>query len=74
MISSFCSGGDCVDVEVTSSACHSGGCVGVTPSVDGVVVRNTKDSAYRLRFTANEWSAFVQGVKAGEFDFGLTAS
>lgn len=55
--SSFCSFGDCVEVG--------------TGSIDGsVVVRDTKDAerATSLRFTREEWLAFVQGVKAGEFD------
>jgi Domain of unknown function (DUF397) len=58
-ISSFCSLGDCVEV-------------GQLP--DGAVtVRDTKDSERRaaLTFTRDEWAAFVQGVKAGEFDPAL---
>jgi hypothetical protein len=58
-ISSFCSLGDCVEV-------------GQLPG-GAVTVRDTKDSERRtaLTFTRDEWAAFVQGVKAGEFDPAL---
>jgi hypothetical protein len=53
-ISSFCSGGDCVEV-------------GQVPH--GVVtVRDTKDRGRELVFSNEEWAAFVAGVKNGEFD------
>lgn len=54
-----------------SSFCDMGGCVEVGQAPDGaVVVRDSKDAERRmaLAFTAEEWSAFVKGVKAGEFD------
>ncbi|MHC1563292.1 DUF397 domain-containing protein [Actinomycetospora sp. C-140] len=52
-----------------SSFCTEGGCVGVALDQDEVRVVDTKaaDGA-PLRFTAEEWAAFVAGVKAGEFD------
>ncbi|MFB6518595.1 DUF397 domain-containing protein [Streptomyces sp. NPDC056401] len=35
----------------------------------GRAVRDSKDkSGPILRFTPGEWSAFIQGAKAGEFD------
>lgn len=55
----------------TSSFCNLGDCVEVGQSSDGsVVIRDSKDAdrATSLRFTNDEWSAFVRGVKAGEFD------
>lgn len=54
-----------------SSFCDAGGCVEVGQSSDGsVLVRDSKDAerATSLRFTSAEWTAFVAGVKAGEFD------
>ncbi len=34
-----------------------------------VYIRDSKDlSQTPLRFTAQEWTAFVQGVKSGQFD------
>ncbi|MDD7941524.1 DUF397 domain-containing protein [Actinomycetospora lutea] len=51
----------------TSSFCTDGSCVGVALDQDEVRVVDTKSSE-ALRFTPAEWSAFVAGVKAGEFD------
>lgn len=54
-----------------SSFCSAGGCVEVGQSPDGsVIVRDTKDAerSQALTFTNDEWTAFVRGVKAGEFD------
>jgi hypothetical protein len=51
--SSFCSGGNCVEVAVGAE----------------VLVRDSKDlSVAPLRFGPAGWDAFVAGVKAGEFD------
>jgi hypothetical protein len=55
-ISSFCNWGNCVEV-------------GVAP--DGsVVVRASReaDQATALVFTRDEWTEFLKGAKAGEFD------
>ena len=54
-----------------SSFCSFGNCVEVGRSPEGaVLVRDTKDRAQQaLAFTDEEWTAFVAGVKAGEFDF-----
>jgi hypothetical protein len=45
--------------------------VEVAPLPDGgAVVRDTKDRTREpLRFTGQEWTDFVSGVKDGEFDF-----
>ena len=56
----------------TSSFCSFGNCVEVGLAADdgAVLVRDTKDGGQvALSFTAEEWTAFVAGVKAGEFDF-----
>jgi hypothetical protein len=47
-----------------------GQCVEVAPLTDGgMAVRDSKNPrGGMLRFTAGEWSAFVKGAKAGEFD------
>lgn len=55
----------------TSSFCNLGDCVEVGRAPDGsTIVRDTKDPERRtsLVFTEGEWSAFVAGVKGGEFD------
>ncbi|MDF5753957.1 DUF397 domain-containing protein [Spongiactinospora sp. TRM90649] len=52
--SSYSGGGNCVEVSVASGA---------------IGVRDSKQpGGALLRFTAEEWNAFVVGVKAGEFD------
>jgi hypothetical protein len=54
-----------------SSFCSAGGCVEVGRAPEGsVVVRDSKDPERltSLVFTAQEWRAFVAGVKNGEFD------
>jgi hypothetical protein len=54
----------------TSSACGNGACVAVASLDDGtVLVKDTKNDAHPvLNFTRDEWTAFVTGVKQGEFD------
>ena len=52
----------------TSSFCSDGGCVGVALADEVSVVDTKSDDGPALRFTRAEWSAFVSGVKAGEFD------
>jgi predicted secreted Zn-dependent protease len=52
-----------------SRACDSGACVGVARQGDLVVIGDTADPGARVsRFTMKEWSAFVAGVKLGDFD------
>jgi hypothetical protein len=58
---------------VKSSRCVSppGGCVEVAIKGNVVAVRDAKNpTCAPLIFTKSEWDAFVQGVKAGEFDAG----
>lgn len=43
-------------------------CVGVSISELDVLVANTAHRFPVLRFTREEWDAFIKGVKAGEFD------
>jgi len=46
-----------------------GNCVEVADTPDAVGVRDSKDqSGPHLVFTRSEWQAFIDGVKAGEFD------
>jgi hypothetical protein len=48
-------GGDCVEIGVLA--------------VGGLAVRDSKDpGGPKLVFAADEWAAFIAGVKAGEFD------
>lgn len=43
-------------------------CVGVAFKNDDVLVINTNTRDLVLRFTREEWLAFVAGVKSNEFD------
>jgi uncharacterized protein DUF397 len=53
-----------------SSHCSSGACVEVAWTGDHVLVRDTKNPhTTPMEFTADEWAAFVQGARSGEFDF-----
>lgn len=58
-------------IFMISTYCAHGGCVAVAKLPDGGrVVRDAKaaDDGPVLEFTAAEWTAFVAGVKDGEFD------
>ena len=52
-----------------SSYCGTSACVEVAQTSDVVLVRDSKNPKVApLAFTTDEWSAFVRGVKAGEFN------
>jgi Domain of unknown function (DUF397) len=52
-----------------SSCCINAGCVEIRVVGDAVLVRDSKDDrGLVLSYTREEWAAFVEGVKAGEFD------
>jgi hypothetical protein len=55
---------------VRSRTCSSDGCVEVAHLADGsVAVRDSKDVRKAAHvFDREEWSAFITGVKNGEFD------
>lgn len=54
IISSFCSGAECVQVERIG---------------DVIAVRHTADRMRReLLFSRTEWAAFLDGVKGGRYD------
>jgi hypothetical protein len=53
-----------------SSRCDAGQCVEAARVDDGVVVRDSKNpDGPILRFTNDEWTAFVAGVRYGDFEF-----
>lgn len=69
------SNGNCVEVGIWKKASYSGGngggCVEAAGCPDGsVLVRDTKDNGTGpvLRFLPAEWTAFIAGVRNGEFD------
>ncbi len=55
-----------------SSFCDAGSCaeVAISPALERVYLRDSKERGERnyLVFTLDEWDAFVDGVKKGEFD------
>ena len=52
-----------------ASSSASGECVEVAERGGMIVVRNSRNVRGRmLRYTAEEWQAFIYGVKGGEFD------
>ena len=58
-ISSFCSGGGCVEV-------------GHLPADRTVIVRDAKDPLRTVSITVSDraWSTFLEGVRRGDFDAG----
>jgi hypothetical protein len=53
-----------------SRRCSTGTCVEVRREAESYLVRDSKDPAGPvLRFTGEEWDAFVAGVNAGDFRF-----
>jgi hypothetical protein len=59
---------------IRSRACSSDGCVEVAHLAGGsVAVRDSKDERKTAHvFDREEWSAFVTGVKNGEFDLPVS--
>jgi len=53
-----------------SSRCGNATCVEVAKVDDQYLIRDSKNpDVAALQFTAEEWTAFVEGVTAGEFRF-----
>jgi Domain of unknown function (DUF397) len=62
-------GGDCVEVAELKGVADGPGHKAEHP--DLIAVRDSKDpDGPKLFFTPAEWDAFVNGVKASEFDLG----
>lgn len=82
MKSSFSTTVNCVNVERTSmkSSFSDQSCVNVEhvdpPNmIEVFVVSDTKEpEGPRLMFSRAEWDAFINGVKAGEFDYPAASS
>lgn len=50
--------------------CGSNACVEVATDGEQYLIRDSKNpETAPLRFTGAEWSAFLAGARAGEFDF-----
>lgn len=63
---------NCVEVGTWThaSGCDSSQCIEVCGVDDGdVLVRDSKNpEGFVQRYTSDEWNAFIEGVKLGEFD------
>jgi Domain of unknown function (DUF397) len=59
---------------IRSRACSTDGCVEVAHLADGTVaVRDSKDVSKSAHvFDREEWSAFIAGVKSGDFDLPVS--
>ena len=57
-----------------SSACSHSGCVEVQFDATLVRVRNSERPERTVEFTTDEWSAFLLGAVAGEFEKAQSAS
>lgn len=68
--STHSSSGNCVEVGFRGSkACSLGNCAQVSIGPDAVHVRDSKDQdGPVLKFTYDEWAAFLAGVHGGEFE------
>ena len=49
--------------------CNDGGCIRVASQSDQILIGDTKNpSGPVLSYTRDEWNAFVEGVRHGDFD------
>ena len=60
--------GDRVEVKRSSFCDGPSTCVEFSYIGDDIYVGDSKEPGVRLRFTREEWDAFLKGAKAGEFD------
>lgn len=57
-----------VEEWVRPARCESNACVETSFEYGSVFIRNSKDPRRTIVFDNEEWSAFLEAVKAGEFD------
>ena len=51
-----------------ASFCAAGECVEIAKQDDMILLRNSQAPGTAVRYTPEEWRAFAQGFRAGEFD------
>jgi hypothetical protein len=51
-----------------SSFCQNSACVEVSRQGDFIAIRASQNPADTLRYTTDEWAAFVNALRVGEFD------
>ena len=59
---------------ITSRACNNSACVQVAHLPGGMVaIRDAKDTSKPAHvFDSEEWSAFITGIKSGDFDLPVS--
>lgn len=49
--------------------CHSGNCIRVAADDNAILIGDSKDpEGPVLRYSREEWSVFVEGIRQGDFD------
>ncbi len=56
------------DQIIHSSFCDAGNCVEVEKRHNWIIVRHSESVIREVIYSLSEWTAFISGVKAGEFD------
>lgn len=56
------------DFRKSSYSSKFGKCVEVKLANGSILVRHSLLTQNQIQFTSSEWEAFLEGVKAGEFD------
>lgn len=59
-------------IKSSASYRDGGRCVGVCIEPNNVYIVNTNDNSAPIKYSIDEWRAFIEGVKAGEFDIGAS--
>jgi hypothetical protein len=57
-----------IDVWRKSARCETHNCVEVAKRVDEIAIRNSSVPEVQLAFAGPVWTAFIAGVRAGQFD------
>jgi Domain of unknown function (DUF397) len=48
--------------------CNGGACIRVAATGDGVVIGNSQPDGPVISYSRAEWTAFVEGIRQGDFD------
>lgn len=56
------------DFRKSSYSVYKGKCVEARYVDDSIIVRHSVFTETQIQFSTSEWEAFIEGVKAGEFD------
>jgi hypothetical protein len=48
--------------------CNGGACIRVAADDDGVIIGNSQPDGPVILYSRAEWTAFVEGIRQGDFD------